>query len=140
MSRNSRRRALMGSALFGAALATLALAHPAQATFPGKNGRLAIMGMPAADPGRMFTIARDGTDFRELSGTAATYTSSPVWSPDGRRIAYAAPLDEHSQRRPHPRVHRQSRRIGRAATDEPAVGGLPGLVARRAQDRLPGLP
>ncbi len=61
---------------------TLLVAAPAHATYPGGDGRIAFV-----REGSIWTAEADGSDERRLTwrGVAAT----PVWSPDGRSIAYA---------------------------------------------------
>jgi Tol biopolymer transport system component len=78
-----RRRAV----LFVAPLAVAAMwCVPAQASFPGRNGRLALaLGTPAG-PGGPTTIATvnpDGSHMRRLRVGA-----EPVWTPDGRRMEF----------------------------------------------------
>jgi len=71
----------------------LAVAMPAGATFPGKNGRIAFVGGNLGpNGGDIFTMNPDGTDVRQLttftaSGGAACCMS---WSPDGRQLVFAA--------------------------------------------------
>ena len=54
---------------------------PANAAFPGDNGRLAFV-----RAGNVFTINPDGTGLRQLNTDGDN--AHPRWSPDGRRIAY----------------------------------------------------
>jgi dipeptidyl aminopeptidase/acylaminoacyl peptidase len=68
------------------ALATLcitALAAPAEATFPGKNGKIAFSS-PARIPGAIETIEPDGT-----SRAVLTTGISPAWSADGAKLAFS---------------------------------------------------
>ncbi len=65
--------AVGASALFGAA--------PAQATFPGGNGRIVYVAA-----GDLVTINPDGTGQVPLTSTGDA--DHPVWSPDGTRIAF----------------------------------------------------
>ncbi len=70
-----------------AALALAALLVPAGAAGPDKaRGELAFV---AADRGlpQIFVVGADGTGRRRLT-SAAEPTTTPVWSPDGRRIAF----------------------------------------------------
>ncbi len=56
-------------------------ARPAEATFPGKNGKIACS---APDDGVIYTIYPDGGGKAKV-----TEGSDPSYSPDGKKIAYA---------------------------------------------------
>jgi Tol biopolymer transport system component len=61
----------------------LALAAPAQAAFPGKNGKIAFTGGSQLANYQLETIESDGT-----ARDALFEGSSPAWSADGRRLAF----------------------------------------------------
>jgi Tol biopolymer transport system component len=71
----------------------LGFGGPAQATFPGRNGRIAysvgpIFPQEPPAPSQVFTINPDGSGWRQLTDVPADKTAgSPAWSPDGSRIA-----------------------------------------------------
>jgi hypothetical protein len=69
-----------------AALAGLAAA-PAQATFPGKNGRL-VFQRPVGKQSDLFTVKPNGRAVRRLTRTRL-YEDRAEWSPDGRQLAFA---------------------------------------------------
>jgi len=79
-------------AAFGAVVAALLVAWPAQAAFPGANGRIAyaVETYPklsdAVGSYRVASILPDNTKPRALGPSAA---GRVAFSPDGRRIAYA---------------------------------------------------
>jgi Tol biopolymer transport system component len=102
MRRTVVARLLVAAALLGGMLA-LGGPGPAQATFPGRNGRIAYSlgeaiprGFPS--PSQIFTIKPDGTGRRQLTHVPDDKTAaSPAWSPDGRRIAFQSNVDGEFQ-------------------------------------------
>jgi Tol biopolymer transport system component len=93
------RSALLLSLAMGAALsAVVALAgtaREAEATFPGTNGRIAFASEGTTGAGvdnptgdyEIFTIKPDGTGLKQLTFNTV-HDSTPVFSPDGTKIAY----------------------------------------------------
>jgi Tol biopolymer transport system component len=78
-------------------LASLVLAAPASAAFPGHNGRIAFV-----RDGNLVTVDSNGKGLKTLThdslpapapGMAASGDASPQWSPDGKQLAYAGPAD-----------------------------------------------
>jgi TolB protein len=93
--RDMTRRAMLLPALVGAAaliacLAALVTAvHEAQAAFPGQNGRIAFSAYRPTSTGsdqQIITVSPNGTGTRQLT---TNYGSTPDFSADGRKIAYA---------------------------------------------------
>jgi Tol biopolymer transport system component len=71
-----------------AATALLALAGPAQATFPGQNGRIALVDHDPLEGFGIKTINPDGTGLTPLPSPPFDCTSSASWSPDGEKLAF----------------------------------------------------
>ena len=71
-------------------VSALAMAAPASATTPGKNGKIAFKGYLDADnvTGAIFTVWPDGSRARQITFPAVgTVDDQPDWSPDGSLIA-----------------------------------------------------
>ena len=78
----------------------LLVAAPAQATFPGSNGRIAfsqgaVLPPVGGEPGdteahsQVFTIGSAGNNLKQLTHVPHDRgAASPDWSPDGQRIVY----------------------------------------------------
>ena len=88
-----RVRALLLSAAVG--LVGVVAAAPAQATFPGTNGRIAFsegVQVPTDDlsvPSQIFTIEPNGTGLAQLTNVAGGQTAAlPDISADGKRIVF----------------------------------------------------
>ena len=62
----------------------VAVPLPAEAAYPGKNGRLALL-----DRCNIFTVNPDGTDEQQVTffGDCGNVKMNPTWSPDGTKIA-----------------------------------------------------
>jgi Tol biopolymer transport system component len=69
-------------------LASLALAAPAHATFPGANGKIAFVRYGPPGDHDIWVANADGTDQVNLTNTPE-YEWSPNWSPDGTKIAFS---------------------------------------------------
>jgi Tol biopolymer transport system component len=74
------------TALLGACLAVLALAPPAHAAFPGKNGKIAFSTNRDGNF-NIYTINPDGTALSRLTDDLQA-DIDPRWSADGGRIAF----------------------------------------------------
>ncbi len=76
-----------------AAMAVIILgAKPAEAAFPGDNGRIVFTkGGVGTDP-EIYTMEKDGTDVRQLTNNSA-WEGNPAFSPDGEEIAFDSNLD-----------------------------------------------
>jgi Tol biopolymer transport system component len=73
------------AALVGAALLLALAAAPADATFPGVNGKLVA---PAG--GDLYTFNPDGSDLTNVTNSGGSLNADvPSWSPDGTKIAFA---------------------------------------------------
>src|SRR6266404_3973104 len=57
----------------------------AQAAYPGANGRIVFFSMLGGTDPEIFTIRPDGGDQVQLTTNSG---ADPVWSPDGRHIAF----------------------------------------------------
>jgi Tol biopolymer transport system component len=80
-----RRRTAVATAVAGCV--ALVLAAPAQATFPGHNGRIAFGS--ATDHGRqLFTVRPNGRDLQQITHVVGGDAGDADWSPDGRLIAF----------------------------------------------------
>src|SRR3954471_11754075 len=67
-----------------------AAATPAQAAFPGQNGKIAFASVPFdfSGPPDIYTIGADGRQVENLTNSATTAEFGAKWSADGRRIVF----------------------------------------------------
>ena len=77
--------------LMAAPAVTLVTAPPAQAAYPGLDGRIAFVDWVDQNYD-IYSVEPDGSDRRRLTDDSG-YDTDPVWSPNGRRIAFTR-LDE----------------------------------------------
>jgi Tol biopolymer transport system component len=78
-------------ALVGLVLVGLAVASPALATFPGRNGALAFYAYEVSDESTDIVCEGDFVGIARIGGPRHIFArgSDPVFSPTGRRLAYA---------------------------------------------------
>jgi Tol biopolymer transport system component len=70
----------------GAAL--LAVPKEAEATFPGKNGRIAFTRFPEVGDAEIYKMLPDGSGLKQVTNNS-THDVRPAWSPDGTRISFS---------------------------------------------------
>jgi Tol biopolymer transport system component len=81
---------IVAAVLVACVVALLTVSEKAEASFPGKNGRIAF---DAYTPERglrnqIFTINPDGTGEKQLTHSSSSSNHSPSYSPDGTKIAW----------------------------------------------------
>jgi hypothetical protein len=82
--------------LLAALALVLALSAPASATFPGRNGLIAVAGNGESRDSTIWVGRADGSGLRSLptpctgpfDPLAPCYAAAPAWSPDGARVAF----------------------------------------------------
>jgi Tol biopolymer transport system component len=79
---------ILAAVLMACAVVVLALSEKAEATFPGKNGRIAYTDWDDGKDYEIYTINPDGSDKRQLTHNN-TDDIDPAYSSDGKRIVYA---------------------------------------------------
>ena len=67
--------------------------RPAEAAFPGKNGKIAFMGLRNSDIGTtnnwdIYTVNADGSELVNITNSPLTSEQFPAWSSDGTKIAF----------------------------------------------------
>jgi WD40-like Beta Propeller Repeat len=73
----------------------LAAVTPAYATFPGRNGRVALQAQAPLDAHiQIYTVRPNGRDLRQITNLTDADAVRPDWSPDGRKIAFEIDRDE----------------------------------------------
>ena len=80
------RRTVLGIAATMVA-AMLAVHEPAQAAYPGQNGRIAYVSHLPSGLHEIYTMKPNGTDRKQLTDDSV-YDTSPTYSPSGTKIAF----------------------------------------------------
>jgi TolB protein len=86
----SRRVEMLTRALLCAACVLAATATPAQATFPGQNGKIVFVSTVGFDEGTadIYTMSPNGRHLLNLTPNSPAADDFPRWSADGRMIAF----------------------------------------------------
>jgi Tol biopolymer transport system component len=69
--------------------AMLAVNEPAQAAYPGHNGRIAYVSHLPSGLYEIYTMKPNGTDRKQLTDNSV-YDTSPTYSPSGTKIAFVS--------------------------------------------------
>ncbi len=85
MTKTGRNKMIIMAAALALGLAAMLAASPAEAAFPGKNGKIIFWSDRSAGPG-LYTIIPGGTATK-IPGTSGG-DNDAVWSPEGGRIAF----------------------------------------------------
>src|SRR5687767_4582882 len=79
-------------------LSAVVVVAPAEAAFPGQNGKIALLFGNSETSFGIFTVNPDGSGSMRLTDDGAhPGEMSPAWSADGRKIAFARPSPEISE-------------------------------------------
>jgi Tol biopolymer transport system component len=76
----------------------VAVLKPAEATFPGRNGKIAFSGLRHSEVStnnwEIYTTKRPRSfELVNITNTLSARELSPAWSPDGKKIVYARALN-----------------------------------------------
>src|SRR5438477_2245109 len=84
-------RSKIGAALAATLFWAVAVVVPAQAAFPGANGKIAFVRLSATGSGlrQILTVNPDGTGETPVTDSNA-FDFAPAWSPDGKKVAFAS--------------------------------------------------
>src|SRR5215217_5366900 len=80
---------MVAAMLAACGVAMLAVKEPAQAAYPGGNGRIAYVANLPNGLHEIYTMKPNGTDRKQLTDDSV-YDTSPTYSPSGTKIAFAS--------------------------------------------------
>ena len=100
MAKTNHLRALAAAAGVLAAVGMLmavmlVVSEPAEAAFPGQNGKIAFSSARDGNNSELYSINSDGTALDLITNNAAM-DLSPAWSPDGNKVAFDSRRDENN--------------------------------------------
>src|SRR5918999_957635 len=96
-SANCARVSLVIGALTASVLLLGKMMDPAQAAFPGKNGKIAYT--HGDGPSSIYVVNADGTGRTNVTPDADTKTNiTPAWSPDGTKVAFSSNMNSSSSK------------------------------------------
>jgi dipeptidyl aminopeptidase/acylaminoacyl peptidase len=86
---------LAAAALAAGLLALVAVVDPAEAAFPGQNGKIAFTSVRDGNP-EIYTMNADGSNQTNISNDAAT-DEAPAWSLDGSKVVFTRFQDNNNE-------------------------------------------
>src|SRR5215216_5629345 len=78
---------IVAAVVLACAVVVLVVSEKAEATFPGKNGKIVYAGWNRGEDFEIYTIKPDGSGKRQLTHNN-TVDEDPAYSPDGKKIVY----------------------------------------------------
>ena len=110
---------MVAALLAACGVAMLAVKGPAQAAFPGQNGRIAYVSQLESGFHQIYTMNPDGTERKQLTDNLA-YDTSPAYSPDGKRIAFVSQREGQVSGIHHEQIYTMNAKDG---TDQKNLSG-----------------